>query len=416
MAKSRPVTGSKLLGQDLRKRRGHRSLEEIARISRSSPFSDRVEPIAYSTLSMLERGLTMPSAQSLLSLSVVYQVPVQQYLDLIALERYHARKPGDVDAAVLELEIVEHLRGGSYGEAYAKTLQCLDIISSGATSSDAAVADGSAIEPKTRKGQLAAVRIYGGIALWKLGWLSQAEAAFRDIVDDAGIPPQLRGWAYQNLVEVERTQGRLSSAHAYARDGLDLAQHVGGERLQGTFHATLANLKRDLAEQAEDATVANKLVDDALRHHAKAQALARQCGDDFLLSNDLLNEGVTLALAGKSALARQRLEQGMVIAENNGYGRLRAFGWLERGKLMLAADTPDRAREFLWRAEQEAAAVEATDLLFLTYFYLLKTAEAFGDETQHAYRKCISLKSLQQGRCRELVEFETLQSRREAAS
>ena len=68
-------------------------------MSRSAPFCDRVEPIAYSTLSMLERGLTMPSAQSLLTLSVLYQISGEHFLDLIALEKYESRKPSEDTAS-----------------------------------------------------------------------------------------------------------------------------------------------------------------------------------------------------------------------------------------------------------------------------------------------------------------------------
>jgi len=91
-----------------------------------------------------------------------------------------------------------------------------------------------------------------------------------------------------------------------------------------------------------------------------------------------------------------------------------AYGWLELAKLHLAAGQPEAARDSLWRSEREASAAEASDILFMDYFYLMKAAEALGDETQHAYRKCLTLKSFQQGRFRELEEFEALQARQEA--
>ena len=120
MAVRRRLTGSKLLGEELRRLRGGRSLEEISRLSRTPPHGDRVEPIAYSTLSMIERGVTMPSAQSLLTLAVLYHLPVQRLLDLVALERYHARKPAaESDPARLEAQIHDDLRSGRYSAAWA---------------------------------------------------------------------------------------------------------------------------------------------------------------------------------------------------------------------------------------------------------------------------------------------------------
>jgi len=247
--KGRRVTGSKLLGEDLRRRRGHRSLEEIARLSRSAPFSSRVEPIAYSTLSMLERGLTMPSAQSLLTLSVLYQVPPEQFLDLIALERYRTQAAPAGASPELEREVVDDIRAGRHADAYTKCLALL-----GRTDGEAA--QGPADPPR--------VRVLCGIALWNLGWLGQAAATFRAVVDDLDVPSAMRGWAYQNLVEVERSRGCLASAHAFARDGLDLAREVGSQRLQATFLATLANLKSDLAERASEPVLFDRLVAESL--------------------------------------------------------------------------------------------------------------------------------------------------------
>jgi tetratricopeptide (TPR) repeat protein len=366
----------------------------------------RVEPIAYSTLSMLERGLTMPSAQSLLTLSTLYQVPAQQLLDLIALERYDERKPATDALAQLEHELASDLRTGAYADAYAKSLRCLELCSNGAGSPD----------PARRRNQVAATKVYSGIALWKLGWLAQSSATFRDVVDDLGVSDELRGWAYQNLVEVERSLGRLASSHAYARDGLDLAQRVRSDRLQGTFHGTLANLKRDLAEVATDTAVSSALLAEALAHHARAQHLAHQAGDDFLLASDVLNEGVTLAVLGDAARAFERFDRAQRLAEQGSFGRLHAVVHLERGRLERRTGALERARELLWKAETLATEVEASDVQFRACFQLLKVSEALGEDGKPAYRRCLSLKSFQQGRFPELAEFEELQAQREAAS
>jgi tetratricopeptide (TPR) repeat protein len=352
---------------------------------------------------MLERGLTMPSAQSLLTLSVLYQVPPESFLDLIALERYRAPEPTAGVADAIEREVVDDLKASRHAEAYQK---CLGLL--------ARVDGGDPAGAPTQPAQPARVRVLCGIALWNLGWLGQAASIFRLVVDDLAVASPLRGWAYQNLVEVERARGCLASAHAFARDGLDLAREVGSERLQATFHATLANLKSDLAERAHEPAAFERLIGESLSHHADAQAAARRCGDDFLLAHAIINEGATVALTGDSARARQLLETGLDLARQRGYRRLVAYGWLELAKLHLAGGEPEAARDLLWRSEREASAAEASDLLFMNYFYLMKAAEAMGDESQHAFRKCLTLKSFQQGRFRELDEFEALQSRREA--
>lgn len=403
MAVRRRLTGSKLLGEELRRLRAGRSLEEISRLSRTSPQADRIEPIAYSTLSMIERGVTMPSAQSLLTLAVLYHLPVQRLLDLVALERYHARKPAtETDPARLEAQVHDDLRSGRYAQAYSRALRCLDLVGDDDSEESHAQAVGT--------------RLLAGLALWKMGWLAQASSGFREIVDELGARPQQRAWAYQNLVEVERQQGRLASARAYARDGLELAESIGDERQIGAFHGTLANLERDLGEREADGASRRGRIRRALAHHQRCRELATRCQDDFLLVNDLLNEGVTRALAGQADEAAAKLSEGLRRADEAGHARLAAFGRLERGKLLLARGDAAAARKELRQAERSAAAADAPDLSFLTWFYLLRCALVLEDDPSEAWRRCRSLSAIQEGRLPELEELTRLEARQEVAT
>ena len=404
MSARRRLTGSRLLGEELRRLRGTRSLEEVARLSRTLPHADRVEPIAYSTLSMIERGVTMPSAQSLLTLAAIYRVPAQRLLDLVALERYHARKPGgEKDAARLERSLQEDLRSGRNAEAYSKALRLQELARE-------LGGDESAVRRRE-----AGARLLAGLALWKMGWLVQAAAAFRELVNDLDAEPSDRAWACQNLVEVERQTGLLASARAHARDGLELAERLADARLRGTFHGTLANLERDLAERERGAEPRRRHLDAALSHHASCRELATQVGDRFLLVHDLLNEAVTRGLAGESGRAAGLLEDGLRRAEIEGFGRLVAFGRLERGKLLLAEGRPADARRELRAAERQAAIAEAGDLSFLSWFYLLRCALELDEDPSEAWRRCRSLSALQESALPELDELERLERRAEVA-
>ena len=119
------------------------------------------------------------------------------------------------------------------------------------------------------------------------------------------------------------------------------------------------------------------------------------------------------ALATRHDEARERLDEGLRRAEASGFDRLCAFGLLEKGKLLLATGRADAARPLLWRAEKQATAVEANDLVFLSWFYLLKAALALGEDGREAWRRCLSLRSLQEGRLPELDELEHLEAARE---
>ena len=61
--------GSRLLGADLRRRRGHRSLRDIERLSKSPPFADRVKPLSVTALNSIENGRQLPTIPTLQTLS-----------------------------------------------------------------------------------------------------------------------------------------------------------------------------------------------------------------------------------------------------------------------------------------------------------------------------------------------------------
>ena len=87
MGKKSKFTGSKLLGAELRRLRGDRSLAQISALSRSEPLSERINPISAPALSQIETGVSFPSLDTLHSLATLYQTPMQQLLDFVVQER-----------------------------------------------------------------------------------------------------------------------------------------------------------------------------------------------------------------------------------------------------------------------------------------------------------------------------------------
>ena len=85
MGKKRPG-GYRLLGTELRRLRGHRSLRQIEELSHSAPFNARVEPLSASTLHKIESGERKPRMETLLTLSALYQIPPARLLTLMQIE------------------------------------------------------------------------------------------------------------------------------------------------------------------------------------------------------------------------------------------------------------------------------------------------------------------------------------------
>src|SRR5512137_2528213 len=86
-AKKTPKTGSLLLGAELKRLRGGRSLEDIAELSRTPPISHHVGPIAAPTLCQLETGTSMPTMQTLYTLSHVYRVSMNRLMGYVTEDR-----------------------------------------------------------------------------------------------------------------------------------------------------------------------------------------------------------------------------------------------------------------------------------------------------------------------------------------
>src|SRR5688500_7418398 len=97
-------SGSRLLGEFVRKLRGSRSLQAIEDLSKSPPLAGRTRPADVSTLSKIETGKQFPSLTTLLSLEQIYEVPIQRFLDHVKLERYWGLRPdaNDYEAAMTD--------------------------------------------------------------------------------------------------------------------------------------------------------------------------------------------------------------------------------------------------------------------------------------------------------------------------
>ena len=87
MGKVVKYTGSKLLGEELRRLRGARGLEDIVEMSKQSPLTSRIHFVSAPSLSQIERGITMPSTEVLYTLSVLYNVSPTRLLHHIVEER-----------------------------------------------------------------------------------------------------------------------------------------------------------------------------------------------------------------------------------------------------------------------------------------------------------------------------------------
>lgn len=91
MMPSRPKkmakTGSKRLGEELRRLRGTRTLREVCEIARTPPLRGHIVPLSEAGICEIETGKSMPSMQTMLALATVYRTSIGQLSAYITEER-----------------------------------------------------------------------------------------------------------------------------------------------------------------------------------------------------------------------------------------------------------------------------------------------------------------------------------------
>src|SRR5688500_7382982 len=101
--KKTEFSGSLLLGRELRRLRGARTLEDIAALCKSPPLAGKVQPISASALCEIEQGRQMPRLPTLFALSLAYRVSMNQLMGFV-MEEAMASEVRASDAVDAEVE------------------------------------------------------------------------------------------------------------------------------------------------------------------------------------------------------------------------------------------------------------------------------------------------------------------------
>src|SRR2546426_4165231 len=117
--------GKRYLGRYLKELRetSGLTLRQVESLSRS--FG---EPVAFDYLSRAESGRILPSAHKLISLSHVYEVPAQSFLDTIELGQFEAFAPATRRPEECQELGLAAARRGDYAKAYACFLRGIRLL------------------------------------------------------------------------------------------------------------------------------------------------------------------------------------------------------------------------------------------------------------------------------------------------
>lgn len=358
-----PARGSTRLGAYLRRLRdgyGYtlRRVEE-----RALGLGDAID---NSQLSRFEKGKAVPSFDKLRTLARIFNVPVQQFSDILDLEAFDRFKPTSEDYDFLLEDGHREFKAGRYGRAFVTYERALEV------SEAERSASGNGRPPAEIAERIASSRLYMAYALKALGRLSMAEQELRAALRnrrELPRPVQLR--ALTMLAHSYREQGDYYLASVLAREALDLASGEGDLSVQIAVLNTLGNIAFDEGYPRR-----------AAEHYERALKLAERVEDlDEMRAMFCVNLGGCLAALGKPASGAARIRQGLALAREKGFRRPLALGLSRLAETHLSQKEKSRALSCLKQSDEVAADPNEpyNDILFLNAYHRWDLARGEGN-------------------------------------
>jgi len=376
--------GSKLLGRELRLRRGKRSLAEMARLSESPPLAGRVEPLSGSYIHKLEKGLRLPSVKSLRTLNLLYGLSVEHMLRLIEAENLARLEPEGAGIEELLQESRDEISMGDYRAAFAAALRAEEL---------AETVDDRFVACHNK-----------AISLWKLGMPWEAAAELEEILSTPDIPRRYEASVYYNLAGIFRSLWNLRLAQGFARMGLEVATTVESRQERAQLLRLLGNILSDRAEEDPEST--ERLCREAVRHYEKAIVIYEELGLDDQVAVAIANLGVIYRIEGNRILAFERLREALGKCRASRNQRGVAFTLKELGRAYLEAGEWEHAREYLLQAETAASRAGYTDIQFQALVHIAEGAAAAGEPAEPTVRRARGLLPFLEERFPERDRFE----------
>jgi tetratricopeptide (TPR) repeat protein len=346
------------------------------------------EAIDNSQLSRFEMGKAVPSFDKLRALARVFNVPVQNFSDVLDLEEYQQVKPESENYGALLKEGSDFMAKGEAGRAFVTYERALEVAE-------------SLEEPVKRGEMIAEARWRMACALKALGKLYMAEHELRAILRDRDeLRPRTRLRSLLQIGYLYRELGDLYLASVLVRECLALSRDQDDLPTQAGVLNSLGNILHDGGRPAEAA--------DSYRE--ALAILDRLDGYLEMKTRVMTNLGGCLAAAGQFEEGLEMLRAARMQAQQDGFRRVTALvvtrmaeAWRQRGDLA-------RTRQLLGESDSLATRAEGCfhDILFLNAFHRWQMAREEGNGTGEriAFGRLRHLRSLLQRRFPEVDEFD----------
>jgi transcriptional regulator with XRE-family HTH domain len=346
------------------------------------------EAIDNSQLSRFEKGKAVPSFDKLRALARVFNVPVQNFSDVLDLEEYQALKPDSTNFGALLKSGSELMTRGEAGRAFVTYERALEVAE-------------SIKDVDKRKEMVAEARWRMACALKSLGKLYMAEHELREVLKDSTRPSgSARLRALLQLGYLYRELGDLYLASVLVRECLGLARETGDLSTQAGVLNSLGNILHDGHRPAEAA--------DSYRE--ALSILDKLDGYLEMKATVMTNLGGCLVATGHFDQGLAMLRSARMKAQKDGFRRVAALTVTRMAEAWLQRGDGKRAAELLSESDTLASRPEGCfhDILFLNAYHRWQQVrgENNGTGERIAFGRLRHLRSLIQRRFPEVDEFD----------
>lgn len=318
--------------------------------------------IDNSQLSRYERGKCYPSFDKLCLLANIFNVPIQNFSDVLDLERVEMYEPSEpATYEDIKAEASREWDQGNYTRAYAIYETALARLEDGAEGS---------VDPET----LARARFNLARTLLRMGKISLAETELRLILRrHRDISPTTEVAVLGALADAHEDKGDRYLALLESEKGLALAREAANVEYEGYAQHRIGRLHFLDGEYAK-----------ALESFRGARALLEDKASRYDLTLIRINIGFCQAMLGKVDRGVRELREALQVAGKEGFRRCSTYALLYLGQIHLAKQEMAKARDFFEEAELMAHGGEErfVDILFQTAYHLWEMARLSGNQVQ----------------------------------
>jgi transcriptional regulator with XRE-family HTH domain len=359
MEMNHEVRGSARLGNYLRRlRMGYglslRRVEEKAKAGGGE--------IDNSQLSRYERGKCYPSFDKLCVLANIFNVPIQNFSDLLHLENVEQFQPEpSATYEDLRAEGNREWDQGNFVQAYTVYETALARLESQA-------------EGEVDSDLLARARFNLARSLLRMGKISLAETELRIILRrHREIAPATTALVLLCLADAHDDKGDGFLAVLEAEKCLEIARSIGHVEYEGY---ALHRIARTQFEQGE--------FDRALVGFREARARLEPTASRHDLTLIRANIGFCQAMGGRIDRGLRELREALQVSTREGFRRCAAYTLLHMGLVHKMQNEAQKARDSFEEAEMMAHGGDDryVDILFSTAFHLWEMACASGNQVQ----------------------------------